>query len=358
MRRELALVAACSAIVIGGCGGGDHDDEGAPDPQPVVTVGDTPVTLDELDRWTAANWKTLASRFRPGATLPHPPDFAACVAELRKARGKQDPGTDAARRDECRREYQTVRTQSLQQLVLQRWIELEAEARGVAPTDAEFEREWAEQTDVTFPVAGALESYLADSGLTEADLRARLRQQMLDAAILDDQVERLTDIKEADVRRYYRTHRDDFRHGQTRQLAMVKADTRAEAAEARERIEAGDSWTEVVRDVVGPDAGPFTTINGAVQGSDAVSRAVARATQDELVGPIKGDDGWYVFTLLNKQPPGITPLDDARQEILPQLLSKADRRRIARDNAKVQAKWRKLTTCEAGYSIPECGSAS
>jgi phosphatidylethanolamine-binding protein (PEBP) family uncharacterized protein len=73
--------------------------------------------------------------------------------------------------------------QALGFLITSEWVLREAAARHITVTEAEVKQRFAQLVHKSFPDPGELQKYLAKSGETEADLLARIKVELLAAAI-------------------------------------------------------------------------------------------------------------------------------------------------------------------------------
>jgi hypothetical protein len=68
-------------------------------------------------------------------------------------------------------------------LITTQWVRAEAAARGIAVSEAEVKRRLTQIEQQSFPKAGALQKFLSRSGESEADLRARVKVELLESRI-------------------------------------------------------------------------------------------------------------------------------------------------------------------------------
>lgn len=70
-------------------------------------------------------------------------------------------------------------------LISSNWVAAEAAARHLSASEAEVKRRLAQVEHQSFPKQGSLQRFLAKSGETEADLRARVKEELLEARIAE-----------------------------------------------------------------------------------------------------------------------------------------------------------------------------
>jgi hypothetical protein len=81
-------------------------------------------------------------------------------------------------------------------LVSQRWIEAEAHATGIRVSDRRVRRELREQADASFPSLRALGRFLRQTGQTLADIRFRVRLDLLSNRLRNRVLEGIDDPEE------------------------------------------------------------------------------------------------------------------------------------------------------------------
>jgi len=291
IKRFPALVALSamlvSAAIVAGCGGVPGN--------AVAEVDGTPVTRQDFDHWMNVAAKS------GGATVPKPPDFAACVAAARKAQAKPATGkpkvTDAQLKTQCKQQYNQLRDQVINLLVSFEWIEGEAKAQGVTATDAEVKKAFDTQRKQSFP---------KDSGQTEADILKRVRLDTLSNKIRDKVVKGKDKVTDAQAAAYYNKNKATFGRPETRDLRVVLTNTKAKANQAKGELQSGSPWATVAKKYSIDDASKSQggKLPGVAQGQQekAFDDAIFSAKKGALTGPVKTQFGWYVFDV-NKVTP-------------------------------------------------------
>lgn len=128
----------------------------------VALVGDDPISTAEFKTWLGVATKSdTITNYDAG-------DVDACLA-YRRARSAS--ASDAERRRQCQREYEGLRDQVLQFLILERWIAGEAAADGLAPSAALLERHYREAQRDAFPDADDYRRFRSLSGLSVSKAR-------------------------------------------------------------------------------------------------------------------------------------------------------------------------------------------
>ena len=320
----------------------------------VARVGGTAVTKGMVDHWVAVEER--------GGVRLVPPEFAACVASLKKApipAVVAGSGAKLPLRASCEVQYAQLRQEALDRFIVGDWLAGGARELGVEPSGPVFERELAAITKRTFHSQAKLQSYLASSGRTPADLRFLVRMELDSAAIRAALARRVGPVTAARVRAYYSQHKSDYYVPETRDLGIVGTSTRAEGLAARRKIASGESFANVVKGLHG--AQPVSSKEGEAVGlvsgfykEPALNDAVFTAKPGVLTGPIKTVIGYYLFSVKKIHPAEQKPLSAVAASIersLPETLSQ----QTLVDYIKAwRAKWTTKTNCVTGYIAPKC----
>ena len=339
--------------------GGDDDSNDIPS-NAVASVDGTPVTKEDYDRWIVITAKGS------GVTeAPDPPTYERCIAGIqaaaRRVRGQRVP-SDAAARAQCRQLDEQVRSRVMAMLIQNIWFEEEAKELGIEVTDEEIERRLEEGKRAQFPRRGDYEEFLRNSGMTEEDLLFQLRFQELPARITEKIQREAGDVTEADITAYYNRNREQFAVPERRDLEIVLTRTEAQAEEAKRAIESGDSWASVARRF-STDAlsrGNGGRLLGVARGQQdrALDTAAFNARVDTIVGPVRGQFGWYIVRVTRVTPARQNSLADSREAIRTQLEQTKGQEELTRFGREFQERWTELTNCRRGYEIPQiCGNA-
>ncbi|MBB4661745.1 peptidyl-prolyl cis-trans isomerase [Conexibacter arvalis] len=363
MTKTVRIFLALSAFfmlsfTVAACGG-DDDSNDIPS-NAVASVDGTPVTKAEYERWVG-----IMARSNGAPVVPDPPSYARCVAgiqeQARRVRGQRVP-SDSAARAQCRQLDEQVRNQVMATLIQAIWFEDEAEELGIRVTDAEVQRRLDEAKRAQFPRRGDYERFLRSSGMTEEDLLFQMRLQELPARITEKIQREAGDVTQADITEYYNRNREQFAVPERRDLEIVLTRTEAQAEEAKRAIEGGMRWAEAARRF-STDAlsrGNGGRLLGVARGQQdrALDTAAFNARVDTIVGPVRGQFGWYIVRVTRVTPARQNSLEDSREAIRAQLEQTKGQAELTRFGREFQERWSEKTNCRTGYVIPQiCGNA-
>ena len=137
-------------------------------------------------------------------------------------------------------------------------------------------------------------------------------------------------------------------------LTKTEDDANAALADLQED-NSEDSYADVAKKYSIDDATKSTggLRQGVVEGQSepALDKEIFAATQGDLVGPFKGDAGYYVIEVQKITPATTTSLEDATDQIK-QTLVAARQQEIAQTfQTNFQIKWTARTFCADGYRI-------
>jgi foldase protein PrsA len=346
------------AFTVAACGGDDDSNE-VPS-NAVASVDGTPVTKADYERWVA-----IMARSNGAPVVPDPPTYARCIAGIqeaaRRVRGQRVP-SDSAARAQCRQLDEQVRNQVMAMLIQSIWFEDEAKELGIELSDRDVERRLEETKRAQFPRRGDYERFLRTSGMTEEDVLFQLRLQELPARITERIQRQAGDVTEADITAYYNRNREQFAVPERRDLEIVLTRTEAQAEAAKREIEDGASWASVARrsSTDALSKGNGGRLLGVARGQQdrALDTAAFNARVDTIVGPVRGQFGWYIVRVTRVTDARQNSLADSREAIRAQLEQTKGQDELTRFGREFQERWSELTECRTGYVIPQiCGNA-
>ena len=127
----------------------------------------------------------------------------------------------------------------------------------------------------------------------------------------------LIDLSEEDVRHYYDTHLETFRHSEAVWIEEVLLPTQADALQVKAQIEAGASFDQFVDKSVRADAEKY---NGRYHFHmlgkaryPVLVPAVFQAQQGQLEGPLQVEGGYSVFRVLEREESSIEPFETVQR---------------------------------------------
>jgi foldase protein PrsA len=250
----------------------------------------------------------------------------------------------------------------MQLLISFRWVRGEAEAQGITVTRAEVRAEFREQKRGSFRTRKDYEEFLRRSGQSERDILRRVELDLLSNKLRERVTSDVAAVSDEDIERYYERNRARFKLPERRDLLVVLSKTRREAAAARARIEAGERWRTVAKDVSIDKASRSRggKLRGVTEGQSerALNRALFAAERGELRGPLRTRFGWYVFKVTKIKRARQQPLEEVRRTIARLLRSQREQQALDTFVRGFTRRWSARTFCRRGYRISDCANGS
>lgn len=330
----------------------------------VASVDGENITRDEFTHWLGIAASTTQPQGAPKIAY-RPPDFAACVANKKKTAPKPAKGqpqqTDAQLKAQCKQEYDGLRDQVMQFLILEQWIEGEAEDQGVRISEKEHAKEFAEAKKQSFPSDAEFKEFLEQSGMTVEDAKRQVRFNLIYTKLREKAVKGADKVTEKAIREFYEKNKARFATPATRDLRVILTKDRAKAMEAKQALQSGQSWSAVAKkysiDQASKNQGG--ALLGIAKGTQEKSfdDAIFSAEKGELTGPIKTQFGHYVFQVQKVTPAKQQSLKEAMPAIRQQLDAQNKQKADDEFNESLRKKWKARTNCADAFVMSQCKNA-
>ena len=350
----LPLALTGAAVAIAACG------NDVP-PGAVAKVGDTEITQEQFDKWMAIATKGQAQG--GPATELDAPEFTKCVAAKKKAPAPSGQGkqSDAALKKQCKTEYDTIKAQVMQFLIQAEWVTQEAEKRNVEVKPAQLQKTLEDQKKQAFPTEKAYKTYLKTSGMTEADILFRVKLNELQTKLTQNVTEDAKKVSDADVQDYYEKNQKRFAQPERRDLLIVLTKTEAKAEAAKQALDSGQPWKQVVKqysidETTKAQGGKLASVAKGQQ-DKALEDAVFAASKGEVQGPVKTQFGWYVFQVEKITPASQQSLEQSRDTIKNLLRSQRQQKTLDAFIKDFREEYKDETNCSDDYRVAECKNA-
>ena len=141
---------------------------------------------------------------------------------------------------------------------------------------------------------------------------------------------------------------------------MVLARSRADANAAMAQLAAGRSWSAVARKYSIDEAtkargGQLDDIARGQQ-ERPLDKAIFRASDAEVRGPVKTRFGYYVFAVTNVDEASRQTFEQAKPTIAQLLAAETEQKTLDGFVEGFRKKWRERTECRDGYLTPYCSN--
>ncbi|BDE07697.1 hypothetical protein WPS_29730 [Vulcanimicrobium alpinum] len=207
--------------------------------------------------------------------------------------------------------------QVLNQMVQMALIDQYAKDKNVSATDDEITKK-ENEIKAKYP-PGQFDQILKQQGLTEADVRQILRQQV----IIDKAVGPNVKVTDADVKSYFeKNHAIYDKPEQVRARHILVADA-ATANTVLQKLKAGGSWDALAKqystDPSSKDKGGELGFFGKGQMVAPFQEAAFKAKVGQIVGPVKSPFGYHIIQVEEKKPAQTATFASTKDQIKAQL---------------------------------------
>jgi len=367
VRRPLRLALALGAlfvpaVALAACGGDSVPGNA------VARIGDENITKDAFNHWmTIAAISTAGQSGADAAKtkVPQPPDFAECVAQKQKTQPKPAKGqprtTDAQLKTQCEQEYESLRDQVMSFLISADWIQQEAAQQGVKLSDAEVKKQFEDTKKQSFPKEEDFQKFLKSSGMSQEDILFRVKLDALSNKLREKVTKGKDKVSQAQIQQYYDKNKARFAQPERRDLRIVLTKTEAQAQQAKQALENGQSWNAVAKqhsiDEASKEQGGRLLAVSKGQQEKALDDAVFAAKKGQLEGPVKTQFGWYVFEVSKVTPADQQSLEDAKPTIEQLLKSENQQKALDTFVKDFQKEWKDKTNCRDEFATQDCKNA-
>jgi foldase protein PrsA len=335
---------------VAGCGSSVSGDA-------VANVAGNPITTQAFNHWmyVAAKSQAAQSPGQPVIVPNDPPSFDNCVAQVRKEIPSLAKTATNTLRNDCKQLFTSLSGQVMDFLIKDYWYQADAAKMGIKVTDAEVQKAFNTAKNQQFPTAAGFNNFLSQTGQTLQDILFRFR---FDAIVQKLEAKHNSTVTPAQIQSYYNSHQSQFGTPESRNMRVVLAKDQANALAAKKALESGKSWAEVASkystDPTTKNSGGL--LNGVTkqQADAALASAAFSAPVNKLLGPVKGQFGYYVFDVSHVTPATHQSLAQATPLIKQQLTTQNQQNAQTAVDNLAKKDWLSQTTCRSGYAMADC----
>jgi foldase protein PrsA len=206
-----------------------------------------------------------------------------------------------------------------------------------------------------FQTAAQYQAFLTSTGQTQQDILYRFRINQIYTKLLAKQN---TTVTQAQIQAYYNSHKSQFGTPQTRDIRIVLTKTSAAADAAKAALQHGQSWATVAKkystDSATKNSGGL--LLGVIKGQQdaALDKLAFSASQGQLLGPVKGQFGYYLAEVVKIHPASQQSLAKATPLIKQTLTGQRQNTAQTRVDSAAKKAWLSKTTCRSQYSMADC----
>ena len=151
------------AVGIAGCGSGMPGNS-------VADVAGNPISTQAFNHWmyVAAASQAAQNPGQPVIVPNDPPNFNACIAQVKKDIPSLAKTKTATLRTDCKQLFTSLSSQVLDFLIKAYWYQADAAKMGIKVTDAEVQKAFTTAKNQQFPTAAGYNTFLNQTGQTNA----------------------------------------------------------------------------------------------------------------------------------------------------------------------------------------------
>ena len=258
------------------------------------------------------------------------------------------------------KEYQTVHTQAVQQVLQFAWITGEAQRQGLTITDTQVQQQ-LQQIKSQFKTEAEYVTARDQAGLTDADVLERARLSAIQAQIQDKINASAAGVSTSDAQTYYDANKSQFTQPEQRTIRVIQNTDAHQIDLAYQALRADATpanWKKVAAqystDPTSKAKGGLRT--GVVAGTfqQPLDDDIFKAPLHQVTGPVVTSTGNYVFEVEAITPETTQSFDALKSQIEQQLKSQNQQTALQAFVADFQDYWSNLTTCASGYVVQGC----
>jgi foldase protein PrsA len=351
LRRVTALGAFfVLAVGVAACGSGVPGNS-------VAVVAGNPITTQAFNHWMFVAAKSQAAS-NPGSPVivpTDPPQFNGCVAQVRHQIPSLAKTSAKQLRADCKQLFTSLSSTVMDFLIKGYWYQAEAARDHIKVTNAQVEKAFDTAKNQQFPTASQYQNFLSETGQTQADILFRFRINTIFQKLI---AKHQTTVTPAAIQSYYNKHQSQFGTPETRDIRIVLAKTAAQANAAKKALQSGQSWNKVAKqysiDPTSKNSGGLLVGVTKGQQDAALDNAAFSAPLNKLLGPVKGQFGYYVFDVTKITPAKHQSLAQATALIRQTLVGQGQTNAQNAINKTASSHWRSQTSCRAAYAMADC----
>lgn len=352
LRSILALGAffVLVTVAVSACGSGVPGNS-------VAVVAGNPISVKAFDHWmyVDAKGQAASSPGQPVIVPNDPPNFTRCIAQARaKIPTLQKTPVNTLKAD-CKRLFTSLSSQVMDFLIKAYWYQGSANKVGIKLTGAQVQAALVKAKKGQFTTAAQFQAFLKQSGQTEQDIEYRIRVNQI---FMKLNARHATTVTPAKIAAYYAAHKAQFGSPQTRSMRIVLTKTAAQAQTAKKALQHGQSFAAVVKkystDPTTKSKGGVLTNVTAGQQDAALSKAAFGAPVNKLVGPVKGQFGYYLLEVTKITPATQRSIAQSSPLIKQTLTGQLQQASQAAVDSAAKKDWLGKTTCRSLYAMADC----
>ena len=150
------------------------------------------------------------------------------------------------------------------------------------------------------------------------DWKDEFRKQLLLQKIISSALKDINPVTIEEIKHYFDTHQEEFRHGEMVKIRQIITSTRKDAANVLVLLKEGQKWEELAQKFsIAPEAEKGGMIGWISRGvlEESMEKVVFSLKVGQPSSVIKTPYGFHIFEVLKRQPEGEKSLPEAMAEI-------------------------------------------
>ena len=348
--RRMAALGAFFVVAVAAAGCGSSVPGNS-----VADVAGNPITLKAFHHWIYVAAKSQAAN-QPGAPVivpSDPPKFTGCIAQIKAQIPTLAKAPHKTLQADCKQVFTQLSGEVMDFLIKAYWYQAEAAKEGVKITNAEVMKSFDTAKKQQFQQPSQFQTFLSSTGETLPDVLYRFRINTVSTKLLKALAPKVTPTA---ISNYYNAHKSQFGTPETRDIRIVLTKTQAPALAAKKALQHHQSWDTVAKkystDPTSKDHGGLLVGVRPGQEDKALDTAAFKAPANQILGPVKGAFGYYVFEVTKITAATQQSLTQAKSLIEQQLKQQGATSAQTKLTALVKKNWFSKTTCQPLYAIP------
>jgi foldase protein PrsA len=323
----------------------------------VAVVAGNPISLKAFNHWmyVDAKGQAASSPGQPVIVPTDPPQFTGCIAQARSQIASLKKTPVKTLRADCKQLFTSLSSQVMDFLIKAYWYQATAHKLGINLTEKQVQAALAKAKKGQFSTAAQFQAFLKQSGQTQADIEYRVR---VNQVFMKLTAKHPTAVTPAKISAYYTTHKAQFGTPESRDMRIVLTKTAAQATTAKKALQKGQSWTAVAKkystDPTTKSKGGVLTGVTAGQQDAALSKAAFAAQPNKLLGPVKGQFGYYLVEVTKITPSTQKSLAQSTALIKQTLTGQLQQAAQKAVDTQAKKDWLSKTTCRSIYAMADC----
>jgi parvulin-like peptidyl-prolyl isomerase len=247
-------------------------------------------------------------------------------------------------------------------LLQSRWLRGEAAERGIAVSNTEITTR-LQQFQKQVGTKKQFAKYIKQLGFTPQQARDQVELSLLGSQIQQAVLPQTPSVPSSLVTDFYNANKTQFSQPETRDVRQIVNTSQAKVQQAKALLQKDNSaknWQKVAAKYSTDQA---TSSNGGLrqgvtrgQSDPAADQQIFSAAQGALVGPFKGQSGYYLIQVDKVTPASTTPLAQVSSQIQQQLSQGLQQQAISNLRDDFIGKWTQRTFCANGYVTDMCAN--